>query len=122
MEYTTVVVAGAAEAAPIKWMAPFAGCAMAEYFLYKGEHALVIYDDLTKQADAYRQLSLLLRRPPGREAFPGDVFYLHSRLLERACKLSDELGGGSLTALPIIETQAGDISAYIPTNVISITE
>src|SRR5438105_2117459 len=122
MEYTTVVVAGAAEAAPIKWMAPFAGCAMAEYFLYKGEHALVIYDDLTKQADAYRQLSLLLRRPPGREAFPGDVFYLHSRLLERACKLSDELGGGSLTALPIIETQAGDVSAYIPTNVISITD
>jgi F-type H+-transporting ATPase subunit alpha len=122
MEYTTVIVAGAAEAAPIKWMAPFAGCAMAEYFLYKGEHALVIYDDLTKQADAYRQLSLLLRRPPGREAFPGDVFYLHSRLLERACKLSDELGGGSLTALPIIETQAGDISAYIPTNVISITD
>jgi F-type H+-transporting ATPase subunit alpha len=122
MEYTTVVVAGASEAAPIKWMAPFAGCAMAEYFLYKGEHALIIYDDLTKQADAYRQLSLLLRRPPGREAFPGDVFYLHSRLLERACKLSDELGGGSLTALPIIETQAGDISAYIPTNVISITD
>jgi F-type H+-transporting ATPase subunit alpha len=122
MEYTTVVVASAAEAAPIKWIAPFAGCAMAEYFLYKGEHALIIYDDLTKQADAYRQLSLLLRRPPGREAFPGDVFYLHSRLLERACKLSDELGGGSLTALPIIETQAGDISAYIPTNVISITD
>src|SRR3954465_1523427 len=122
MEYTTVITAGAAEAAPIKWLAPFAGCAMAEYFLYKGEHALIIYDDLTKQADAYRQLSLLLRRPPGREAFPGDVFYLHSRLLERACKLSDELGGGSLTALPIIETQAGDISAYIPTNVISITD
>jgi F-type H+-transporting ATPase subunit alpha len=122
MEYTTVVVAGAAEAAPIKWMAPFAGCAMAEYFLYKGEHALVIYDDLTKQADAYRQLSLLLRRPPGREAFPGDVFYLHSRLLERACKLSDAEGAGSLTALPIIETQAGDIAAYIPTNVISITD
>src|SRR5438270_3994266 len=122
MEYTTVVVAGAAEAAPIKWLAPFAGCAMAEYFLYKGEHALVIYDDLTKQADAYRQLSLLLRRPPGREAFPGDVFYLHSRLLERACKLSDELGGGSLTALPLIETQAGDVAAYIPTNVISITD
>ena len=95
---------------------------MGEYYLYKGEHALVIYDDLTKQADAYRQLSLLLRRPPGREAFPGDVFYLHSRLLERACKLSDERGGGSLTALPIIETQAGDVSAYIPTNVISITE
>jgi F-type H+-transporting ATPase subunit alpha len=103
-------------------MAPFAGAAMGEYFLYKGEHALVIYDDLTKQADAYRQLSLLLRRPPGREAFPGDVFYLHSRLLERACKLNDELGGGSLTALPIIETQAGDVSAYIPTNVISITD
>ncbi|HZU20608.1 MAG TPA: F0F1 ATP synthase subunit alpha [Gaiellaceae bacterium] len=122
MEYTTIVTAGASEAAPIKWMAPFAGCAMAEYFLYKGDDALVIYDDLTKHADAYRQLSLLLRRPPGREAFPGDVFYLHSRLLERACKLSDELGGGSLTALPIIETQAGDISAYIPTNVISITD
>ena len=103
-------------------MAPFAGAAMGEYFLYKGEHALVIYDDLTKQADAYRQLSLLLRRPPGREAFPGDVFYLHSRLLERACKLTDELGAGSLTALPIIETQAGDVSAYIPTNVISITD
>jgi F-type H+-transporting ATPase subunit alpha len=122
MEYTTVVVAGAAEAAPIKWIAPFSGCAMAEYFLYKGEHALIVYDDLTKQADAYRQLSLLLRRPPGREAFPGDVFYLHSRLLERACKLSDAEGGGSLTALPIIETQAGDIAAYIPTNVISITD
>jgi F-type H+-transporting ATPase subunit alpha len=122
MEYTTIVTAPAHEAAPIKWMAPFAGCAMGEHFLYKGEHALVIYDDLTKQADAYRQLSLLLRRPPGREAFPGDVFYLHSRLLERACKLNDELGGGSLTALPIIETQAGDISAYIPTNVISITD
>jgi F-type H+/Na+-transporting ATPase subunit alpha len=122
MEYTIVVNASAAEAAPIKWLAPFSGAAMAEYFLYKGQHALIIYDDLTKQADAYRQLSLLLRRPPGREAFPGDVFYLHSRLLERACKLSDELGGGSLTALPIIETQAGDISAYIPTNVISITD
>ncbi len=122
MEYTTIVTAGASEAAPIKWMAPFAGCAMAEYFLYKGEDTLVIYDDLTKQADAYRQLSLLLRRPPGREAFPGDVFYLHSRLLERACKLSDEEGAGSLTALPIIETQAGDVSAYIPTNVISITD
>src|SRR5258706_6242027 len=122
MAYATIVTAPAHEAAPIEWMAPFAGAAMGEYFLYKGEHALVIYDDLTKQADAYRQLSLLLRRPPGREAFPGDVFYLHSRLLERACKLSDELGGGSLTALPIIETQAGDISAYIPTNVISITD
>src|SRR5213082_2119383 len=103
-------------------MAPFAGCAMAEYFLYKGDDALVIYDDLSKHADAYRQLSLLLRRPPGREAFPGDVFYLHSRLLERACKLSDAEGAGSLTALPIIETQAGDVSAYIPTNVISITD
>ena len=122
MEYTTVVTASAAEAAPIKWLAPFAGCAMAEYFLYKGEDALIIYDDLTKQADAYRQLSLLLRRPPGREAFPGDVFYLHSRLLERACKLNDENGGGSLTALPVIETQANDVSAYIPTNVISITD
>ncbi|HXF98792.1 MAG TPA: F0F1 ATP synthase subunit alpha [Gaiellaceae bacterium] len=122
MEYTIVVSAPAQEAAPIKWMAPFAGCAMGEYFLYQGRHALCIYDDLSKHADAYRQLSLLLRRPPGREAFPGDVFYLHSRLLERACKLSDELGGGSLTALPIIETQAGDIAAYIPTNVISITD
>jgi F-type H+/Na+-transporting ATPase subunit alpha len=122
MEYTTIVSAAAHEAAPIKWMAPFAGCAMGEYFLYQGKHALVMYDDLSKQADAYRQLSLLLRRPPGREAFPGDVFYLHSRLLERACKLSDEEGGGSLTALPIIETQAGDVSAYIPTNVISITD
>jgi len=122
MEYTTIVSAAAQEAAPIKWMAPFAGCAMGEYFLYKGGHALCIYDDLSKHADSYRQLSLLLRRPPGREAFPGDVFYLHSRLLERACKLSDKLGGGSLTALPIIETQAGDVSAYIPTNVISITD
>ena len=122
MEYTIVVSAPAQEAAPIKWMAPFAGCAMGEYFLYSGKHALCIYDDLSKHADAYRQISLLLRRPPGREAFPGDVFYLHSRLLERACKLSDDLGGGSLTALPIIETQAGDIAAYIPTNVISITD
>ena len=122
MEYTTIVSAAAQEAAPIKWMAPFAGCAMGEHFLYNGRHVLCIYDDLSKHADSYRQLSLLLRRPPGREAFPGDVFYLHSRLLERACKLSDELGGGSLTALPIIETQAGDISAYIPTNVISITD
>jgi F-type H+-transporting ATPase subunit alpha len=103
-------------------MAPFAGCAMGEHFLYNGKHALLIYDDLSKHADAYRQLSLLLRRPPGREAFPGDVFYLHSRLLERACKLADEIGGGSLTALPIIETQAGDVAAYIPTNVISITD
>jgi F-type H+/Na+-transporting ATPase subunit alpha len=122
MEYTVVVSAPAQEAAPIKWMAPFAGCAMGEHFLYSGQHALCIYDDLSKHADAYRQLSLLLRRPPGREAFPGDVFYLHSRLLERACKLSDDLGGGSLTALPVIETQAGDIAAYIPTNVISITD
>jgi F-type H+-transporting ATPase subunit alpha len=122
MEYTIVISAPAQEAAPIKWMAPFAGAAMGEHFLYNGRHALVIYDDLSKHADSYRQLSLLLRRPPGREAFPGDVFYLHSRLLERACKLSDELGGGSLTALPVIETQAGDIAAYIPTNVISITD
>ncbi|HMI28305.1 MAG TPA: F0F1 ATP synthase subunit alpha, partial [Gaiellaceae bacterium] len=122
MEYTTIVSAAAQEAAPIKWMAPFAGCAMGEYFLYQGKHAVVMYDDLSKHADAYRQLSLLLRRPPGREAFPGDVFYLHSRLLERACKLSDENGGGSLTALPVIETQAGDVAAYIPTNVISITD
>jgi F-type H+-transporting ATPase subunit alpha len=122
MEYTTIVSAAAQEAAPIKWMAPFAGCAMGEHFLYERKHALVVYDDLSKHADSYRQLSLLLRRPPGREAFPGDVFYLHSRLLERACKLSDENGGGSLTALPIIETQAGDVAAYIPTNVISITD
>ena len=122
MDYTIIVAASAVEAAPIKWMAPFAGCAMGEHFLYNGQHALCIYDDLSKHADAYRQMSLLLRRPPGREAFPGDVFYLHSRLLERACKLSDEHGGGSLTALPVIETQAGDVSAYIPTNVISITD
>jgi F-type H+-transporting ATPase subunit alpha len=122
MEYTIIVSAPAQEAAPIKWMAPFAGAAMGEHFLFNGKHALVIYDDLTKHADAYRQLSLLLRRPPGREAFPGDVFYLHSRLLERACKLSDAEGGGSLTALPVIETQAGDVAAYIPTNVISITD
>jgi F-type H+-transporting ATPase subunit alpha len=122
MEYTTVVVATASASAPLKYLAPYAGAAMAEHFLYNGQHALCVYDDLSKQADAYRQMSLLLRRPPGREAFPGDVFYLHSRLLERACKLSDELGGGSLTALPIIETQAGDVSAYIPTNVISITD
>jgi F-type H+-transporting ATPase subunit alpha len=122
MEYTTIVSAAAQEAAPIKWMAPFAGCAMGEYFLFNGQHALVMYDDLSKHADAYRQLSLLLRRPPGREAFPGDVFYLHSRLLERACKLSDANGGGSLTALPLVETQAGDVAAYIPTNVISITD
>src|SRR5688500_1841652 len=117
-----IVAAPADEAAPIKFMAPYAGCAMAEFFLYNGKHALVIYDDLTKHAYAYRQMSLLLRRPPGREAYPGDVFYLHSRLLERAVKLNDELGGGSMTALPIIETQAGDVAAYIPTNVISITD
>ena len=122
MDYTIIVMASATEAAPIKWMAPYAGCAMGEYFLYNGRHALCMYDDLSKHADAYRQMSLLLRRPPGREAFPGDVFYLHSRLLERACKLSDDQGGGSLTALPVIETQAGDVSAYIPTNVISITD
>src|SRR5437868_775902 len=122
MEYTIIVSAAAQEAAPIKWMAPFAGCAMGEHFLYEGKHAVCFYDDLSKHADAYRQLSLLLRRPPGREAFPGDVFYLHSRLLERACKLSDENGGGSLTALPLIETQASDVAAYIPTNVISITD
>ncbi len=122
MEYTIIVTATASASAPLKFLAPYAGCAMAEYFLYDGRHAVCFYDDLSKQADAYRQMSLLLRRPPGREAFPGDVFYLHSRLLERAVKLSDELGGGSLTALPVIETQAGDVSAYIPTNVISITD
>src|SRR5881275_130195 len=122
MDYTTVVVATAADPAPMQYIAAYAGCAMAEYFMWKGEHTLCVYDDLTKQAAAYRQLSLLLRRPPGREAYPGDVFYLHSRLLERAVKLSDEKGGGSLTALPIIETQDGDVSAYIPTNVISITD
>jgi F-type H+-transporting ATPase subunit alpha len=122
LENTIIVMAAADEAAPIKFLAPYAGCAMGEYFLYNGKAALVIYDDLTKHAYAYRQMSLLLRRPPGREAYPGDVFYLHSRLLERAVKLSDELDGGSLTALPIIETQAGDVSAYIPTNVISITD
>ena len=122
LENTIIVAAPADEAAPIKFMAPYAGCAMAEHFLYNGGHTLVVYDDLTKHAYAYRQMSLLLRRPPGREAYPGDVFYLHSRLLERAVKLNDELGGGSMTALPIIETQAGDVSAYIPTNVISITD
>jgi F-type H+-transporting ATPase subunit alpha len=122
LDRTIIVAAAADEAAPIKFLAPYAGCAMAEYFTYKGQHSLVVYDDLTKHAYAYRQMSLLLRRPPGREAYPGDVFYLHSRLLERACKLSDERGGGSLTALPVIETQAGDVSAYIPTNVISITD
>jgi F-type H+-transporting ATPase subunit alpha len=122
MEYTTVVAATASESAPLQFIAPYAGCTMGEYFRDNGQHALLIYDDLSKQAVAYRQLSLLLRRPPGREAFPGDVFYLHSRLLERAAKMSNERGGGSLTALPIIETQAGDVSAYIPTNVISITD
>jgi F-type H+-transporting ATPase subunit alpha len=122
MEYTTVVAATASEPAPLLYMAPYAGCAMGEYFRDNGGHVLCVYDDLSKHAAAYRQLSLLLRRPPGREAYPGDVFYLHSRLLERAAKLSDDLGGGSLTALPIVETQAGDVSAYIPTNVISITD
>src|SRR3979409_952141 len=122
MENTIIVAAPADEAAPIKFIAPYAGCAMGEHFLYNGKAALCVYDDLTKHAYAYRQMSLLLRRPPGREAYPGDVFYLHSRLLERAVKLNDELGGGSLTALPIIETQASDVSAYIPTNVISITD
>ncbi|BFH65604.1 F0F1 ATP synthase subunit alpha [Paenibacillus azoreducens] len=122
LEYTIVVTASASEPSPLLYIAPYAGCAMGEYFMYKGEHALIIYDDLSKQAAAYRELSLLLKRPPGREAYPGDVFYLHSRLLERAAKLSDALGGGSLTALPFIETQASDVSAYIPTNVISITD
>ena len=122
MDHTIVVAASASEPAPLQYVAPYAGCAMGEYFLYNGGHALVIYDDLSKQAASYREISLLLRRPPGREAYPGDVFYLHSRLLERAAKLSEANGGGSLTALPIIETQAGDVSAYIPTNVISITD
>jgi F-type H+-transporting ATPase subunit alpha len=122
LEHTIIVSATASEPSPLQYIAPYTGCAMGEYFRDKGKHALIIYDDLSKQATAYRQLSLLLRRPPGREAFPGDVFYLHSRLLERAAKLSDKLGGGSLTALPIIETQAGDVSGYIPTNVISITD
>ena len=122
MAYTTVVCATASELSPLQYIAPYAGCAMGEYFMQKGRHVLIIYDDLSKHAVAYRALSLLIRRPPGREAYPGDVFYLHSRLLERAAKLSDEKGGGSLTALPIIETQAGDVAAYIPTNVISITD
>ena len=122
MDYTIVVSATASDVAPLQYIAPYAGCAMGEYFMYNGKHVLIIYDDLSKHAVAYRAMSLLLRRPPGREAYPGDVFYLHSRLLERAAKLSDALGGGSLTALPIIETQAGDVSAYIPTNVISITD
>ncbi len=122
MDYSIVVAATASDAAPMQYLAPFSGAAIGEYFRDNGKHALIVYDDLSKHAVAYRQLSLLLRRPPGREAYPGDVFYLHSRLLERAAKLSDKLGGGSLTALPIIETQAGDVSAYIPTNVISITD
>ena len=122
MDYTTVIMAGASDPAPLQYIAPYAGCAMAEYFMYKGQDALIVYDDLSKQAVAYRQLSLLMRRPPGREAYPGDIFYAHSRLLERAAKLSEELGGGSLTALPIVETLEGEVSAYIPTNVISITD
>ena len=122
MDYTTVVIAGSSAPAPLQYIAPYAGTAMAEYFMYRGEHALIVYDDLSKQAAAYRELSLLMRRPPGREAFPGDIFYCHSRLLERSAKLSDELGGGSLTSLPIIETLEGEVSAYIPTNVISITD
>ncbi len=122
LDYTIVVSASASQPAPLLYLAPFAGVSMGEYFMDRGQHVLVVYDDLSKQAAAYRELSLLLRRPPGREAYPGDVFYLHSRLLERAAKLNDELGGGSLTALPFIETQASDISAYIPTNVISITD
>jgi len=122
MEYTTIVAATASDPAPMQFLAPYSGCAMAEYYRDSGKHSLIIYDDLTKQAQAYRQLSLLLRRPPGREAYPGDIFYLHSRLLERAAKMSDKMGAGSLTALPVIETQAGDVSAYIPTNVISITD
>lgn len=122
LDYTIVVAANASDPATLQWLAPYAGATIAEYFMYKGRHTLVVYDDLSKQAQAYRQMSLLLRRPPGREAYPGDVFFLHSRLLERAAKLNDELGSGSMTALPIIETQAGDVSAYIPTNVISITD
>ena len=122
MEYTTIIAATASDPAPMQFLAPYSGTAMAEYYRDSGRHALIIYDDLTKQAQAYRQMSLLLRRPPGREAYPGDIFYLHSRLLERAAKLSAKKGGGSLTALPIIETQASDVSAYIPTNVISITD
>jgi F-type H+-transporting ATPase subunit alpha len=122
MSYTIVVAAGAEDPAPLQYLAPYSGASMGEYFMYNGKHVLIVYDDLTRQAWAYREMSLLLRRPPGREAYPGDVFYLHSRLLERAAKLSDKLGAGSMTALPIIETQAGDVSAYIPTNVISITD
>lgn len=122
MDYTSIIVAGASDPAPLQYIAPYAGCAMAEYFMYKGGHTLVIYDDLSRQAQAYRQISLLMRRPPGREAYPGDIFYAHSRLLERSAKLSNELGGGSLTALPIVETLEGEVAAYIPTNVISITD
>ena len=122
LEYTIIVAATADNPAALQYLAPYTGAALAEYFMYSGRHTLVIYDDLTKQAQAYREMSLLLRRPPGREAYPGDVFYLHSRLLERAAKLSNELGQGSMTALPIVETQEGDVSAYIPTNVISITD
>ena len=122
MDYSIVVCANASDSAPMQYLAPYAGCAMGEHFMYEGKDVLIVYDDLSKQAVAYREISLLLKRPPGREAYPGDVFYLHSRLLERAARLSDNIGGGSLTALPIIETQAGDISAYIPTNVISITD
>lgn len=122
LDYTIVVSASAAQPSPMLYIAPYAGVSMAEEFMFNGKHVLVVYDDLTKQAAAYRELSLLLRRPPGREAYPGDVFYLHSRLLERAAKLNDDLGGGSITALPFVETQAGDISAYVPTNVISITD
>merc|ERR1711988_372901 len=122
LDFATIVAATASDAAPLQFLAPYSACAMGEYFRDTGKHALMIYDDLSKQAVAYRQMSLLLRRPPGREAYPGDVFYLHSRLLERAAKMSDAMGGGSLTALPVIETQAGDVSAYIPTNVISITD
>jgi F-type H+-transporting ATPase subunit alpha len=122
LEYTVVVNSPASDPSPFKWLAPYSGCAMGQHWMENGKHGLIIYDDLSKQAEAYRQMSLLLRRPPGREAYPGDVFYLHSRLLERAAKLSDDLGAGSLTALPVIETKAGDISAYIPTNVISITD
>ncbi|MEK6239817.1 MAG: F0F1 ATP synthase subunit alpha, partial [Planctomycetales bacterium] len=122
MDYTTVILAGASAPAPLQYVAPYAGTAMAEHFTYNGQHALIVYDDLSRQAQAYRQLSLLLRRPPGREAYPGDIFYCHSRLLERSTKLSDKLGGGSLTSLPIIETLEGEVSAYIPTNVISITD
>jgi len=122
MEYTTIVAATAADPAPLQYIAPYAGCAMGEWFMQKGRHALIVYDDLSKHADAYRQLSLLLRRPPSREAYPGDVFYLHSRLLERSARMSDDQGGGTFTALPVIETKANDVSAYIPTNVISITD